>query len=278
MILVFLIFISIIGFLIGSSINNFTDRIPYYQSLLKIQVDNISGILNSVGINVSEVKIEEYFNPGSVLTLVAGALNELSNIFTNGFLILLTVVFMLLEVSSLPVKLNKITSNPNESIKRVQSVMDNINKYMTIKTWISLVTGLLVTILLYIVGVDFPILWGVLAFLLNFIPNIGSIIAVIPPALLALVQFGIGDTVIVIAGYIIINTLMGNILEPKFMGAKLGLSTLVVFLSLIFWGWVLGPVGMLLSVPLTITIKIALDSSEETRWLAVMLRPDSPDK
>ena len=158
-------------------------------------------------------------------------------------------------------------------MKRVQSVTDNINKYITIKTWISLITGLLATILLYIIGVDYPILWGVLAFLLNYIPTIGSIIALIPPAMLAFIQFGIGDTIFVVAGYLVINTVMGNILEPKFMGQGLGLSALVVFLSLIFWGWVLGPVGMLLSVPLTITIKIALDSSEETRWIAVLLGP-----
>ncbi len=277
-ILVFLIFISSIGFLIGSSINSFTDRIPYYQSLIKTQIDNVTEILRTMGVSVSEVKIEEYFNPGSALTLVAGVLNELSNIFTNGFLIFLTVVFMMLEVSSLPSKINKIVSDPKESMKRVQSVTDNINKYITIKTWISLITGLLATILLYIIGVDYPILWGVLAFLLNYIPTIGSIIALIPPALLAFIQFGIGDSIIVVAGYLVINTIMGNILEPKFMGEGLGLSALVVFLSLIFWGWVLGPIGMLLSVPLTITIKIALDSSEETRWIAVLLGGSlSPD-
>ncbi len=138
-------------------------------------------------------------------------------------------------------------------------------------------TGLLVYFFLLIVGVDYPLLWAVLAFVLNYIPTIGSIIALIPPFLLAMVQLGFIDSIIVLAGYLTINTIMGNILEPKFMGKGLGLSTLVVFLSLVFWGWVLGPIGMLLSVPLTITIKIALDSSEETRWLAVMLGPESSE-
>ena len=181
----------------------------------------------------------------------------------------------MLEISGLPLKLKKILSKPDVSISRFQEIFQNINKYIAIKTWISLGTGLLVYILLLIIGVDYAILWAVLAFVLNFIPTIGSIIALIPPALLTIVQLGFGEAGIVLVGYLIINTIMGNILEPRFMGKGLGLSTLVVFLSLIFWGWILGPIGMLLSVPLTITIKIALDSSDETRWLSVMLGPDS---
>ena len=168
-------------------------------------------------------------------------------------------------------------NDPETSIKRVNSISENINKYIAIKTGISIVTGLLVTIFLLIIGVDYPVLWGVLAFALNFIPTIGSIIALIPAVLLTIVQLGFGDALIVLIGYLVINTIMGNILEPRLMGKGLGLSTLVVFISLIFWGWVLGPVGMLLSVPLTITIKIILDSSEETRWFAILLGPEKAD-
>jgi AI-2 transport protein TqsA len=183
----------------------------------------------------------------------------------------------MLEITSIPVKLKKVSSNPENSILRVQSVFQNINKYIAIKTWISLGTGLLVYFLLLIIGVDYPLLWAVLAFALNYIPTIGSIIALVPPVLLTIIQLGIIESLIVLVGYLVINTIMGNILEPKFMGKGLGLSTLVVFLSLIFWGWVLGPIGMLLSVPLTITIKIALDSSDETKWLAVLLGPENTE-
>ena len=126
-------------------------------------------------------------------------------------------------------------------------------------------------------GVDYPLLWAVLAFALNYIPTIGSIIALIPPLLLTIIQLGFINAMIVLLGYLVINTIMGNILEPKFMGKGLGLSTLVVFISLLFWGWVLGPIGMLLSVPLTITIKIALDSSDETRWLAILLGSETSE-
>jgi len=146
---------------------------------------------------------------------------------------------------------------------------------MAIKTLISLATAILVVILLIAIGVDYPILWGLLAFALNYVPNIGSIIAAVPVVLLTVIQINLTNAALVAAGYFIINLFLGSVIEPRFMGRGLGLSTLVVFLSLLFWGWVLGPVGMLLSVPLTITVKIALDSNDDTRWIAVLLGPET---
>jgi len=138
-----------------------------------------------------------------------------------------------------------------------------------------MMTGLIIAIAMWIIGVDYPVLWGVLAFMLNFVPNIGSIIAAVPAVLLAMVQLGLPSALVVAAVYVAVNVLIGNIVEPRFMGKGLGLSTLVVFVSLVFWGWVLGPVGMLLSVPLTITVKLALDSKPETQWLGHLLGPVS---
>ncbi len=273
----FLFIISIIGLLIGTSINDFTSKLPLYETKLRSQIQGIIAWLTETGILEEQINLNEIFNPSSVFKIVANALNEVSGMFANGFLILLMIIFMLLEVSSIPVKLKKMFNDPATSIKRVNSISENINKYIAIKTAISIGTGLLVTIFLLIMGVDYPVLWGVLAFALNFIPTIGSIIALIPAVLLTIVQLGFGDALIVLIGYLIINTIMGNILEPRLMGKGLGLSTLVVFISLIFWGWILGPVGMLLSVPLTITIKIILDSSEETRWFAILLGPEKAD-
>ena len=135
----------------------------------------------------------------------------------------------------------------------------------------SLLTGTIILVWLWILGVDYFVLWGMLAFLLNFVPTLGSIIAAIPAVLLAVVQLGVGDAVLVGVGFLAVNLGVGNILEPRVMGRGLDLSTLVVFLSLVFWGWVLGPVGMLLSIPLTITVKIALESVDETRWIGVLL-------
>ncbi len=142
---------------------------------------------------------------------------------------------------------------------------------MVLKAIISLLTGFIIWIALSIVGTEYAFLWAVLAFILNFIPNIGSIIAAVPAVLLTLVQLGVFSSVAVGIIYIAVNIIVGSIIEPKVMGRGLGLSTLVVFLSLLFWGWLLGAVGMLLSIPLTIMVKIALDTNENTKWIAILL-------
>jgi len=274
-VIAFLAVLFLIGVLIGTSVNDFTYNLPIYQEKLTNQTQALIGWLVEKNFVKPDFELTKVLNPAAVLNVVANALNQISGIFADGFLILFTVIFMSLEINTLPQKLKKVFNNPEKSLSQVSEIYQNINRYIGIKTLTSLGTGILVYIFLLIVGVDYPLLWGVLAFVLNYIPTIGSIIAVIPPLLLTLVQLGFVEALVVLAGYITINTIIGNILEPKFMGKGLGLSTLVVFLSLVFWGWVLGPIGMILSVPLTITIKIALDSSEETRWLAVLLGPDT---
>ena len=163
--------------------------------------------------------------------------------------------------------------DPDKDLPYFYQFAENMNRYIAIKTSVSLATGLLATSCLWILGVDFPSLWGLLAFLLNYVPNIGSFIAAIPPLLLALIQLGPGAATGVAVGFFAINVFMGNGVEPRFMGRGLGLSTLVVFVSLVVWGWILGPVGMLLSVPLTMTAKIALEANPGTEWLAHLLGP-----
>jgi AI-2 transport protein TqsA len=276
-IVAFLSVLFLIGMLIGTSVNDFTSNLPFYQEKLTNQTQALISWLVEKNYVKPDFQLTKILNPAAVLNVVANALNQISGIFADGFLILFTVIFMSLEINTLPRKLKKVFNNPDKSLSQVNEIYQNINRYIGIKTLTSLGTGVLVYIFLLIVGVDYPLLWGVLAFVLNYIPTIGSIIAVVPPLLLSLVQLGFIEAIVVLAGYLTINTIIGNILEPKFMGMGLGLSTLVVFLSLVFWGWVLGPIGMILSVPLTITIKIALDSSEETRWLAVMLGPETSE-
>jgi len=185
------------------------------------------------------------------------------------------VIFLLFEAMAVPHKWAYLGSHA-PSAEGIHRFIASVNQYLFIKTIVSLGTGIAVTLLLWVIGVDYPILWGLVAFLFNFVPNIGSIIAAIPPLLLALVQLGGESAIYVAIGYIAINMVVGNVIEPRFMGRGVGLSTLIVFLSLVFWGWVLGPVGMLLSVPLTMIVKIALETREDTRWIAVLLGPDIP--
>ena len=269
--------IFLIGFLmawmVGSSVQDFTNNLDVYQEKLKVQTAQLVAWIGKLGIDTSGLKITELFNPGAAMKLVALGLNSLSNVLTNGFLISMTVVFMLLEATSIPAKLRIMVGDMESPLEPFHKFVNNVKNYMAIKTWVSLITGVIVAVFIFIMGVDYPLLWGMLAFVLNYVPNIGSIIAAVPAVLLAIIQVGIVKAMVIAAGYIGINLVIGNVIEPRFMGRGLGLSTMVVFLSLIFWGWILGPVGMLLSVPLTITAKIALDSREETRWIAVFLGP-----
>ncbi len=260
--------------LVGSSVKDFSSDLPVYEAKLRQQTTLVVGWLEKLGVDISGLAVTEIFDPGAAMKLVATLLNGLGNVLTNGFLILMTVIFILLEASSFPAKLRTVLGGPESSLVHFDKFISNVKHYMAIKTLVSLASGILVAIWLIVIGVDYPLLWGLLAFAFNYIPNIGSIIAAVPAVLLAIIQLGFIRAAIAAAGYVVINLLMGNVVEPRFMGRGLGLSTLVVFLSLLFWGWVLGPVGMLLSVPLTITAKMALDSRDDTRWMAVLLGPE----
>jgi predicted PurR-regulated permease PerM len=270
-VLVIAVFMLLFGAVIGQSINNFTENLPEYQTRLQAQMNDVQRWLGERNISWTDTPLRDYLNVSAVMRVVGNTITGLGGLLTNGFLITLTIIFLLLEASSFPDKLRYAFGKPAEEFKGLQSFTSDVRRYIAIKAIISLGTGMIVAIFLAIVGLDYPLLWGLLAFLLNFIPNIGSILAAIPPILLALVQTGLSQAFVVAIGYFVVNFVIGNIVEPRFMGRELGLSTLVVFVSLVFWGWVLGPVGMLLAVPLTMTVKIALQSSDETRWLAILL-------
>ena len=256
---------------LGTSLNELARTLPQYRSSLVIPLKNIEPWLQRAGIGVSVDELVKYIDPNAAMTLVTNLLTQLSNAMSSIFLLLLTVVFMLLEVPQLPGKLKQMMSRPVEGMAAIQRAIDSVSHYLVLKTAISIVTGLVAWGMLAALDVRFAFVWGLLAFALNYIPNIGSVLAAIPPIAQVLVFSGFYDALVVLAGYLAINLIFGNILEPRIMGRGLGLSTLVVFLSLIFWGWLLGPVGMLLSVPLTIIVKIALEQTEGGQSIAVLL-------
>lgn len=260
----------LLSLLIGTSIEEFRRSLPDYQQKITEQKDQLFAWLAGIGVDVPESLGSEIFDPNAAMRLLSSILRSFGSVLTNSFLIFITVIFILLEARSFSRKFARISDTRSEFI---EDFVGKLNGYMGIKAVTSTITGVLVTLWLWLLGVDHAQLWGVMAFLLNFVPNIGSIIAAVPAVLLALVQLGMGTALFVAAGYLVVNIVIGSVLEPRFMGRGLGLSTLVVFLSLVFWGWVLGPVGMLLSVPLTITVKLALDSSKDTRWLGILLGP-----
>lgn len=279
-VLIILVAILLMGFLLalalGTSIEQFTRALPGYQANLQQQFNVFINWMTGLGIDVSTTGIREAFNPASAIKLVNILLSSLGGLFANAFLIIFTVLFMLLEASSFPVKLRAIVGQGSMNLDYIDHFLESVQRYIGLKTMTSAGTGVLVAILLSVLGVDFPLLWGLIAFLLNYIPNIGSIIAAVPAVLLALVQFGVTMALGTALGYLVINVLIGSVIEPRVMGRGMGLSVLVVFLSLIFWGWVFGPMGMILSVPLTMLAKLALENDERTRWIAVLLGTGEP--
>ena len=266
--------ITIFG-LIGASVVSFTEKIPFYENRFTLYWDGLNQFLKDSGWLELDLDLSQYFNLGVVMKLVGNVFASFGNIMSNFFILLLIVIFMLLEISIFERKIHLIN---RESLTRVNKIVHNLNAYFGTKALTSLVTGFLVSISLAIIGIDFPLLWGFLAFLLNFIPNIGSIIAAVPAILLALVQSGFPSAIAVLIVFLLINVIIGNIIEPRLMGRNLGLSPLIVFISLIFWGWVLGTIGMLLATPLTMTIKIIFDNMEETKHLGLMMGDESSIK
>jgi predicted PurR-regulated permease PerM len=276
LILVAILFVGLLfGALIGSSLNNFLSSLPDYQERLSTYMATILSWLRERGVNIPKEEVLGTLHPGWVMSLAGNILSTLSSVLTDAFLILLTVVFILLEAADFPKKLRIALKNPERSLSTIEKFGQSAKRYLVIKTLISATIGVVIWLWLLILGVDYPVLWGTLSFLLNYVPNIGSIIAALPVALLALVQLGVGSALLTVLGFVVVHIVVGNIIEPKLTGKGLSLSTLVVFLSLVFWGWVLGPIGMILSVPMTSLVTIALESYEETRGLAIMLGSDT---
>jgi AI-2 transport protein TqsA len=257
--------------LVSNSIADFSQNLPFYQQRLKTLTVETLALSSRFGFELETDKIAELINPSKILSLAANTLNGLGGVLTNTFFVFLTFIFILSEASGFSTKLRAILGDSKSDLGKYSQITSGVNRYLGIKTLTSLATGIIIATWLTIQGVDFPVMWGVFAFLLNYIPNIGSIIAAIPAILLALIQLGPVSAGIAGLGFFIVNTLIGSVVEPKVMGQGIGLSALVVFLSLAFWGWVLGPVGMLLSVPLTMAVKIALSNRESTEWLSILL-------
>ena len=205
-----------------------------------------------------------------VMDLAGNLFGAVTRLLQQTATVLLTMTFILLEATGFPAKLEAALGKEG-SIGRFTKVQSEVQRYLGIKAVISLATGILVGSWCAGLDVDFPLVWGLLAFLMNFIPTLGSLLAAVPPVLLALVQFGPGRALAVALGFIFVNLTLGTFIEPHFMGRRFGLSTLVIFLSLIFWGWVWGPIGMLLSVPLTMILKILMENSKDFRWLATLI-------
>lgn len=273
--LIILIFFFLAG-MINAAITEFTASIPQYKTLLLTRLQSVAELAQrfNIPLDIHPNDIAQHFDPSNVMNWVSRLLLGFSSALSNIFIILLVVIFMLIDSPNSKYKI-AVAMSPDDDLSNekfyIDQVLNGVIGYLGVKTAMSLLTAICIWLLLTIVGVQYAVLWAVLGFLLNYIPNIGSILAAIPIVLQALLLNGFTEGIIVLVSLVVINVLIGNVIEPKIMGKRLGLSILVVFLSLLFWGWLLGTVGMLLSVPLTMALKMGLESNPTTRRYAILL-------
>ena len=284
-------------------------EIPQYQELLQLKIDSAVEWLEARGLRLggdpepaastAEAATETSSDGGvdidgstamgvaqiSQLTdldvlfpYIQRTLNTLVGLLQDTVFVLLTVVFILMEATAIPTKVRMIASRSagEDTLERWRHVLSDLQGYLVVKTFTSAATGLIAGVGCWMLGLPYAVVFGLIAFVLNYVPSLGSIIAAIPPILVALVVEGAGTAAGVSVLYLAINIGIGSLTEPRIMGRRMGLSPLVVFLSLVFWGFILGPVGMFLSVPLTMIVKILLEGTEDLSWIAVVLGPGDP--
>ncbi len=258
----------------------FQARYPAYEIRLLLIWETWAARLAEIELPVVGnvfAELTDMFSLSAAFDFAASTVQRVLALLTDTFLVMLILVFILAEAAVFPRKLRAALGEGGSASMRLTKIVGEVQTYLTIKTLVSLATGLTIGLFAAAMGLDFPVLLGLIGFVLNFIPTIGSVIASIPAMLLALIMYGVGSVIGVGVVYLGINTVFGNIIEPNLMGRRLGLSTLVVVLSLIFWGWVWGPLGMFLSIPLTMITKILLENTPDLRWMAVLLGKGARD-
>jgi predicted PurR-regulated permease PerM len=262
--------------LVWSSLTQLQENLPGYQPRIAALQQLARERLADLPFDTSRVFSGEVFSAGAIVGYALRVAQQFTKTAGNLFLLVLLMAFMMLEAVRYPQKLKEAFASSPDAIGRFEEFGDSIRSYVGLNAIFGLAAAVLDTILLLSLGVDFAILWGVLSFLLSFLPNIGFIIALTPPTLLALVQFGFGRAIAVLAGYVVINFLVDNVIKPRFVGSRLDLSPLVVVLSLLFWGWLIGPMGALAAVPLSIGARFLFESFEESRWIAHLMSDAGP--
>ena len=263
--------LAVVGGVISISVDTVTEKMPSYQSRVRELARQPVEWLEGYGVPITEELSPEALDLAAMVELVGSTFRGVATAVSSIFLVLLMMVFMLWESVILPDKLAAARRFGDLDPDRMRLVVARVQRYLLLKTLVSLATGVSIGLFVLAVGLDFALFWGFVAFVLNYIPNIGSVLAAVPAVLLALVQLGPTRALVIALGYLAVNFVIGNLVEPAVMGRGLRLSPLAIFLSLIFWGWVWGPLGMILSVPLTVSLKILFENTEGLRWVAALL-------
>jgi len=264
-----LIIIGGLFVLLSASISKFTGRLSFYTQQLDAQLSDLQELLDRLGL--SGVDLSEVVNSSALVGAIGAVLSGIGGFLSSLFLILMIMLFLLGESSAMMERLRTSVAQDNPQVARLTVIGQSVALSFGLRAIVNLVTAAGITLVLWLLGVDFPLLWGVLVFFLSFIPYIGLVLAVAPAVVLALAEFGLGRAIIVIVAVVVINVLAENVLSPVLMGRGLELSPTIVFLSFIFWAWLLGGPGAFLALPLTLFVAIMLGSFPETRWLASLM-------
>lgn len=250
---------------VGKSMSELVQTLPSYQYRLSEYKESLQSLLTRSGVDVSKLFSREDLDPKRIIPIAISLLSRALNAFSSSIFLLLLVALMLIEFTNLEAKIQKGEYPKSRISARLFEVRNDLRKFVSITALIGLCGAIANIILLFILGVDYPVLWGVASFMLNFVPAVGNLIAVIPPFILALLKFGWTKAIIVVVGYIVINNILDVAVKPKLMKQGLDISILLIFLSLIFWTWVLGTIGTILAVPLTLLVKrVVKELSEES--------------
>lgn len=297
LILTLIVMLLVLGIIVSAtvaSITQFIGQIPEYQAGIETMIENMLHWFNNLSfdnINLPfdlpegfEFNIDfdpaqlfnfESFDVSSIVNLstdlLGNMLSAIANTFSNWIVVALLVAFMLADFHNLDQRLARAFKKSSQ-VENVMSMTRSLRRYVSLTTYIGILTGITNALFLMILGVDFAILWGLIGFLMNYIPNIGIWISIIPPSVLAFLEFGWQRGIIVVIGFTIINNILENVFKPKMMGDNLNISPLFIMVSLVLWSFVLGPLGTILAIPMTLIItRLVLESSEETQWLAVLM-------
>ena len=279
-----------LGFLAGiitlgvSLLISFNRDLPRYLRGVQSYMNEFAAFLEDNGVENARSTIENLFQWNTLIpyatqqdvvktigSMLGSTFGTVAAVLAGMVMILILMMFILMEAQGTSSRLQAVRAAGGPDFTGLLRSASDIQKYLGVKTLISALTGLLAGVWCYFLDLQYPLLWAILAFLFNYIPAVGSTVASIPAIVEALVQHGTGGAVGVAVGYILVNFSLDNFVQPTLLGNRFGISALVVVLSVIFWGWLWGPLGMFLAVPLTMVLKVLLDNNTEFKWISVAM-------
>ncbi len=268
--LIFILFLA-------ASLSQLSAELPNYRTLIDEQITKLVAWLDRIGVEAEDLRELEWFQPGRIFQVLLSFVSALLGTVSNIGFTLLIFIYMLASATTFSERLRYGLAQNQPMLRRFSQFSSSISTYLLIKSWLGALTALFQVILMVVLGIDFAVLWGVFSFLFNFIPNVGFYLSLIPPALIALLTLGGTKTIIFVVGYTLINNFFDIVIAPRYLGKGLDLSTIVTFLAVVFWSWILGPIGAFLALPLTVMVKtLVLEPFPGTQLLGQLMGSGSP--